>query len=105
MTTTTPVKIDITQVYDAYSGRPGCACGCRGKHTYTSNHRAYASENRGYEVTDDEVNDKTVKLLVNKVQAFLDAGEKPGIEIDICEPNYIAVEIEDRRLYVIYLVH
>jgi len=34
MTTTNPVKptISIDQIVRVYSGRPGCACGCRGNY-------------------------------------------------------------------------
>ena len=32
--------LTLDMIVSAYSGRPGCACGCRGKWRYTSAHQA-----------------------------------------------------------------
>jgi hypothetical protein len=44
----------------AYSGRPGCACGCRGTYAHTAVHRDWTAQHRGYAVSDDEVSDRGV---------------------------------------------
>ena len=61
--------IDINKVASVYSGEKGyCCCGCAGKHTYASQHRQWASDNRGYLVKDEEINDSVVKRIVNKIE-------------------------------------
>lgn len=99
------IQIDVKDVRSVYSGRPGCCCGCRGKHTYSSAHRAEAQENRGYEITDDEVNDKVVKLHVSRINKAIAAGD-PGVEFD---ENYACLETPTRWWIVYYtrshLVH
>ena len=67
--------IQINEVASVYSGRPGCACGCRGKHTYASEHREASSKRRGYEIGDDEVNDKIVARHLKTINAALERGE------------------------------
>jgi hypothetical protein len=55
--------IDISKVASAYSGKPGCMCGCRGKYYYTTEHAKDAGKQRGYEVEDNEINDSMVKKV------------------------------------------
>lgn len=86
------------KVYSVYSGRPGCCCGCRGKHTYASRHRDWASRNRGYPVRDEEVNDRTVTLIVNKINK---AGSIHPTFVDV-KPGYYFMDIGS-RYYVAYV--
>jgi hypothetical protein len=59
---------NLKDVVSVYSGKAGkCMCGCSGKHTYASAHREWASKNRGYAIDDDEVSDRTVKIIFNKL--------------------------------------
>jgi len=55
----------ITSVYSGINGR--CCCGCSGKHRYASKYRESASNRRGYVVSDEEVSDRSVKIISNKV--------------------------------------
>lgn len=64
--------IDVAKVARVYSGKPGCMCGCLGKYTTQAAHREWAGKNRGYAISDSEVNDRTVRLLVNKMNAQAD---------------------------------
>ncbi len=66
--------IDKANVLSVYSGRPGCCCGCKGKHTYREDPdlRALGGRNRGYEVDDDEVNEAQVTRVVNELNENLD---------------------------------
>lgn len=89
-------QVSLSEVSSVYSGKPGCCCGCRGKHTYTQTHRQAASKSRGYEVTDDEVNDGVVKQIVGKINKLLAEGLIPEVD-----DTYLAVELPN-RLYVVY---
>lgn len=88
------MTLNLDNVASVYSGKRGfCCCGCSGKHTYASALRAEASKSRGYGLRDEEVNDRTVKMIFNKLM-------KNGFErvTDTCysyETN--------TRLYVVYL--
>lgn len=88
-----PIKIE--QVSSVYSGRDGkCCCGCSGKHRYASAHREWAGENRGYKVSDEDVSDRSVKLLVNKMNAHLG--------VAYCEGDHYVLVL-GQRLYLAYL--
>jgi len=64
--------IDRSQIKSVYSGRPGCACGCRGKHSSDA---------------------RTISLIVNRMNKL-----DPNIEQ---EDNNYALETET-RLYIAY---
>jgi len=52
-------------VYKVYSGKSGrCMCGCAGKYSYTADGARYNGP--GYDVS-DSVNERSVKILANKV--------------------------------------
>ena len=88
------MTLTLDNVASVYSGkRNTCCCGCAGKHTYASALRDEASKSRGYEVRDEEVNDRTVKMIFNKFM-------KNKFE-KIAETCY-SYET-DTRLYVIYM--
>ena len=62
----------IDNVASVYSGKPGCMCGCKGTYKYASKWREASSEDRGYKVNDEEINDSSVKLIVNKMNTLLE---------------------------------
>lgn len=101
------IQIDPSKVLSVYSGRQGCACGCRGKHTYASAHRAFSGKNRGYAVADTEVNDRTVKLIINKVQAHIVNGVRPTSDwfekktTKIWGRKFVSVDVGNRT-YIVY---
>ncbi len=68
--------IKFEQVCSTYQGKDGCACGCGGKYTYTTAGRKAASKDRGYEVADNEVNDKRVAKIVKYINDRLDSAER-----------------------------
>jgi hypothetical protein len=90
-----PVVVDVSKMSSVYSGINGrCCCGCSGKHTYASVHRVNAGKNRGYEVKDEEINDRTVKRIVNLIN-----------KTELKEHAYddmVAVVIK-KRLYIAYM--
>lgn len=83
---------DILQVY---SGRNReCCCGCAGKHTYNPDFRALGSENRGYEVDEDECDINTIKRVLNKIKKNVTTADYQG--------DYVAVVIGERPADVWY---
>lgn len=95
-----PPKVDINKVMSVYSGKDGaCCCGCSGKHTYASKHVDIASKHRGYKVMEDEVNDKVVKMIVNKINKVWD-GKLDGIK-ENDDSDYTSVVV-GTRVYIAY---
>ena len=74
----------LANVQKVYSGKPGCMCGCRGKYSY-----AQGCE-EGY---DDQVNERSVKILFNKVM------NNPAYKV---EDNCAFVETATRNLVVYF---
>jgi hypothetical protein len=56
-------ELSVDKVAHVYSGKLGCACGCRGKHTYASKHREWAGKHRGYE--------QFLKKITNNIICYL----------------------------------
>lgn len=93
----TALTIDKSKVSSAYSGKNGkCACGCSGTYWYASAHREAAGKNRGYAVGDEEVNDKQITRVVNKILAIAEGGEN----VDKC--NEYCSAVEGGRVYTVY---
>ena len=89
-------QLTTDDVNSVYSGKAGhCACGCAGKHSYSSAHRAFASKWRGYRVEDEEINDRMVARVLRILQA------NPSSEVLSTECAHVEI---GARLYVIYLV-
>jgi len=98
-------KIKIDDVMSVYSGINGqCCCGCAGKHTYASKYQKIASKDRGYEVGDEEVSDRTVKLIVNKMNKYLAIpGNKPEYTNKKMLKELISI-VKGEHLYIAYLL-
>lgn len=90
------MEIKFEDVLCAYSGRKeGCRCGCLGKYYYRSDAKEIASKDRGYEVRDNECNDKMVKKVIKLIS------EADKVEVD---GNIFNIEMENGRVYTIYLL-
>ncbi len=88
--------IDINKVMSVYSGIDGkCCCGCSGKHSYALAHMHVAGIDRGYAIDDDEVSDRSVKIIVSKINANL-------VDAEYAE-GHVAVTV-GTRLLVAYFV-
>lgn len=74
----------LANVEKVYSGKPGCMCGCRGKYSY-----APGCGDGKYDV----VNERSVKLLFNKVMKHPDVKTEPG---------YAFVDTGSRNLVVYF---
>ena len=89
---------DINKITKVYSGRKGCACGCRGKYSYAS---AYKDERPSYLEGEEDISDRSVKAIARKVEQLLH--DRPE-EVDalLYEPDFIAVDLEHDRTYTVY---
>lgn len=92
------VDFNLENVASVYSGKNGkCCCGCAGKHRYASAHREWASHDRGYQISDDEVSDRSVMMIANKIKRL-------GARQDDPSDNHVYAESENgSRLYIAYL--
>lgn len=90
--------LDKSKVRSVYSGRPGCCCGCKGNHRYASAFRKASGKARGYPVLDDEVSDRSVSIIVNKLNRNIANGdnvlESPGLDGE----TFVSFETESRLL-------
>lgn len=57
--------IDASKVTQVYSGKPGCMCGCRGKHYYPNRNVDAAGKARGYALDAEDISDKQVTRITN----------------------------------------
>lgn len=86
--------LQIDDVLSVYSGKNGaCCCGCSGTHSYNSKYKDLGTKSRGYEVRDEELNDRQVKRVLNII--------KKADKVD-GDYNYIATVVKN-RLYIVYL--
>ena len=80
----------VNNVYKVYSGKAGaCMCGCSGKYKVASAYRAYADKHRGYAHDDEDVSDRSVKIIFNKLM------KAPGARI---EEGIFHAEVNGRML-------
>jgi hypothetical protein len=93
------VTIEKDSVQSTYSGKPGCCCGCRGKHTYAKKHRKVASRRRGDRIKNEEINDRSVASTVARMNKLIAAG---GHKVRI-GPELVSIQT-DTRLYIAYFV-
>jgi hypothetical protein len=90
------MNISLDKIKSVYSGKlHACCCGCSGKHTYNSRFITESSKSRGYLVEDTEVNDRTVKMIVNKLSKSPDTTEHDyGFVLETPTRLYIAYKSE-----------
>lgn len=90
---------NLNHVSAVYSGRQGCACGCRGKYSYADAHKA---DRPSYCEGNEWVSDRTVKMLVNKVERLLrDGSEVAHVMVDT-DGGWLAVDLHHDRTYTLY---
>ena len=82
----------LANVTKVYSGKPGCMCGCRGKYSYTA-HGA-AKDGPGYDVS-DSINERSVKLIFNKVMNNPDRKVEDGIAFVDTDTRSLVVYFKD----------
>jgi hypothetical protein len=68
------ITFDISRIGHVYSGKANkCCCGCAGKYTYASSQSRVAAHRC------ETVNDRTVKMICNKIMTADDAKEADGL--------------------------
>lgn len=88
-------QINEEDIVSVYSGkRDACMCGCAGKYYYNPANQEYASLERGYAVTDDELNMKMVRKILKLIS------ESPDVE---GHEDYIFTIYKGERQYTMYL--
>lgn len=94
------INIDIKEVADVYSGKPGCMCGCLGKYSYASDWVVEGGLNRGYPVEQEDVSDRSIKIISGKLMKYINGLTDDQFEKEIKEERitinsqYIFAEIE-----------
>jgi len=71
--------INVGDVVKVYSGKSGCMCGCRGKYSYRSDWAEQGGKERGYAVDASEVSDRSVKIIVGKLNRNPNTQTKDGV--------------------------
>ena len=59
--------LDLTKILKVYNGKRGCMCGCNGYYKVPACNKDRASLDRGYAYGDDDVSDRSVKIIAKKV--------------------------------------
>lgn len=89
---------NLNHVASVYSGRKGCACGCRGRHSYASQFRLHRPS---YLSGDDGINDRSVRIITNRVTELLEDRNAPISRVMVSD-DWIAVDLTHDRTYTIY---
>lgn len=97
--THTRVAIDQALVECVYSGRHGCACGCKGNYRYPERHRDNGQQIRGYDIDAEEINERQIARIIHKVEAIAN-GDEDG-EIDMINVRWISAN-QGNRTYAVY---
>ncbi len=93
------VEVKIENVMKVYSGKARtCCCGCAGKYTTAVKHLALAGEMRGYAYDAEEANDRSVKLIVGKINKAIASGVQPDVDAE-----YVSVTVGE-RIWTAYLL-
>ena len=90
---------NLNHVSAVYSGRKGCACGCKGKYAYATKH---PEQRPSYYTGDEGFNDRTVKMLVGKVERLLAEGAVESVMVD-ADGEWFAVDMPNDRTYTVYM--
>lgn len=95
-------ELTVDQIKCAYVGKPNrCMCGCSGNYTYTKANQEVGTKTRGYEVSDDEVNDKRVERILGR---FVKNASQ-GVEVQIgLDDEYIFNIVLGKTQYTLYTI-
>jgi len=84
-------NFDASKVMKAYSGKPGCMCGCKGKWSYRPE-----AKGPGYEV---DRSDRAVNTVARNMQRFV-VENNTAMKLDV-DAKCVYVET-DRKVYAVY---
>lgn len=91
--------LNVDKVKSVYSGRKGCACGCRGKYSYASRH---ADKRPSYYDGNTGVSDRSVRLICSHVEQRLREGTEVEHVIVDEGGDWIVVDMVSDRTYTVY---
>lgn len=92
------ISIDPADVVKVYSAsKEGCRCGCMGKYFYNPEHQEHGGKERGYEVSDNEVNMNMVK----KVCKILNDN---AASVEVQDGYIFNYQMENGHVYTAYAV-
>lgn len=98
------IDLDEYDIASVYVGKTGCRCGCLGSYKYPSDPelRYRASKRRGYDITDDEVSDRSIE---NAMKLLLDTPyqEIECFDGDSLKEPILEVKTGKDRVRTIYL--
>lgn len=90
--------IGVADVVQAYRGKPGCMCGCKGNYYCNPRHLDKLSEALGYQAKseDKDTEEKIIARILNKMKKHAD-------DVDMSKTHaYLEV---GSRCYAIYFVN
>lgn len=106
-------SLTASDVLKAYSGKPGCACGCNGKYYTSPDNRKASDEDDGYACSDDQVQLKQVNRIMRQVQwasrhdtfeANIDRVDRATVCWNVADDlQYVTATVRPSRVYTIYL--
>lgn len=85
----------VEEVTSVYSGRKGCACGCRGKYTYRD-----AAHRPSYMTGTDGIDPKSMERMTRKIENIIHSGE--GVCRILIDDEFIGIDMNHDRSYTLY---
>jgi len=87
----------LEEICKVYVGQPHkCMCGCSGKYSYPSLNIEQSGKERGYALDTEDINDKRIHRVLNKV------AKNAAIGVEVIN-EYIYSLVLGSRQYTIYL--
>jgi hypothetical protein len=86
------------KVTSVYSGRHGCACGCKGKYSYAAKH---ADKRPDYYQGAEAINDRVVTSVVNRIEKMMIDPNSDIARVSVHDDS-ISVDMRNDRTYTIY---
>jgi hypothetical protein len=104
-------SLTASDVLHAYSGKPGCSCGCIGTYRILTANRKEAEEDFGYAYADEDINPQQVSRVLHQVQwaarhnkYYKDLNRAPEIHVNMADDAYyVTAQVSPRRKYTVYL--
>ena len=59
--------LNLNNILKVYNGKVGCMCGCNGYYRVPAVNKDLAGKERGYAYSDEDVSDRSVKIIAKKV--------------------------------------
>lgn len=106
-------SLTLADIENAYSGKPGCACGCNGKYYCTVASQDEVAASHGYRYDEDQVSDKSCLRILRQVQAAalehpyeadIDRRDRAEVCWNVADDlQYVTATVRPTRVYTVYL--